>query len=75
MTPFNSKAMLTTDNNSSYHIKDRALVYQSYGFHIMPLVINSLGVDTHVCTHTDVHTETISRNQARSSLYSQCMPG
>ena len=30
----------------------------------MPLVINSLGADTHTNTRTDVCTETILRNQA-----------
>ena len=39
---------------------------QSYGVHIMLLVINSLGADTHTQTHTytDVRTGKISRNQA-----------
>ena len=43
--------------------------------HITPLVINSLGVGTHTHTntqhthkHTDVHTETILRNQAYAGL-------
>ena len=35
----------------------------------MPLVINSLGgVHTQTCTHTDIRTETVLRNQASAGL-------
>ena len=37
----------------------------SKSHHIMQLGINNLGADTH--THTNIHTETILRNQARTS--------
>ena len=46
----------------------------SISHHIMPLVINSLGVDTH--THTQAYqrsrTEAIIRNQACAGLWPAC---
>ena len=75
MTRSNFNATPTTDSNCSCHIKAVELFNQSYGVHIMPLVINSLGggythththTHTHTNTHTDVRTETTLRNQARA---------
>ena len=47
----------------------------SISHHIMPLVINALGADTHTHARTHTHAckptfvdETISRNQAHTSL-------
>ena len=57
---------------------------QSNWVHITPLVINSLGVDTHTDTHThrhthtdththtDVRTETILRNQVHTDHWPVC---
>ena len=47
-TYFNSKATSTSATDYSCHIKVIEVVNQSYGIHIMPLVINCLGGDTHV---------------------------
>ena len=62
---FNSKTVPTTDNNYNYHIKAVALFNQSYGVHIMLLVINSLrGRQTHTCIHP--HRNNF-KNQARAN--------
>ena len=49
---------------------------ESISCHITPLVINSLEggyTHKHTCTHTNIHTETILRNQVHQSRAS--MPG
>ena len=64
---FNSKATPTHDTDYGCHINTVELVNQSYGVHITPHVINSLGgghTQTH--THTDSRTKAILRNQARA---------
>ena len=58
MTCTNCKATPINHNNYSCHITAVELVYQSYGVHVTPLVINSLGVDTHTHTHTHTHART-----------------
>ena len=47
------------------YVKAVELVFnQSYGVHIMPLVINSLrGGDTHTHTHTHTYIQTSTQNQ------------
>ena len=66
MTCMDAKAMPTNDTNYSCHIKAIKLIYQSYGFYITPLVINSFGGGH---THTDVRKETILRKQVHAGLW------
>ena len=47
-THFNCKTTPTNDTDYSCSMKPIELFNQSYGFNIMPLVIDSLGVDTHI---------------------------
>ena len=52
MMYINAKGMPTKDTENSSCIKAINLFNQLYSVHIMPLVINSLGVDIHTNTHT-----------------------
>ena len=49
--------MPTNDTDYSCHIKAVKLVNQSCGVHIMPLVITSLGADTHTLCRQDQFLE------------------
>ena len=44
------------NNDYSCYIIAVALVYQSYGVHITPMVINNLGADTDIHTNTHIQT-------------------
>ena len=62
-TCINTKATPIYDTNYNCHTTTIELLNQSYGVHIMPLFINSLGGGhTHTHTHADIPTEAILRN-------------
>ena len=73
MTHMDAYVMPTKDTDYNCHIKAIELILTNHigsiSHHIMPLVINSLGLDTHVNKHSHARiqtfvTETILRNQA-----------